>query len=89
MKTEYKNENGEYHRLDGPAVIDPDGTQCWYQYGRKHRLDGPAYVGQGGFVRWYINHKEITIEVNQWFERNNLSYPFDNKTKLLFKLTFG
>lgn len=30
------------HRIDGPAVIWPDGYKAWYVNGRLHRIDGPA-----------------------------------------------
>ena len=101
MKTEYRNKKGQYHRLDGPAVIyTPDlpyqlgtmignGYEEWWVEDKRHRLDGPAYIDTGGLIKWYINHRDITTEVNEWLKRNNYTYPFDNKTKLLFKLTFG
>ena len=40
----YKNQNGEVHHTDGPAVVGPDGTMFWYQNGKRHRTDGPAVV---------------------------------------------
>ena len=33
--------NGQLHRNDGPAVIDPD-TRMYFNHGALHRLDGPA-----------------------------------------------
>jgi len=29
----YWHQNGEYHRLDGPAVDCADGYKAWYQNG--------------------------------------------------------
>ena len=40
--TEYKNEQGLFHREDGPAIEYTDGAKEWRQYGKLHRLDGPA-----------------------------------------------
>ena len=41
---EWVDENGEYHRLDGPALIHPNGAQYWYKNGKRHREDGPAEI---------------------------------------------
>ncbi len=48
-----KDEHGKLHREDGPAVIEPDGTQEWYRHGKLHREDGPAVVGADGYQCWY------------------------------------
>ena len=38
----YFNAEGKPHRVDGPAVTWPDGTEQWCINGKQHRLDGPA-----------------------------------------------
>lgn len=38
----FRNENGQIHRLDGPAMIDTDGTKRYFVNGELHREDGPA-----------------------------------------------
>ena len=38
----WRNKNGELHRLSGPAVIYNDGEMWWYKHGKRHRDDGPA-----------------------------------------------
>jgi hypothetical protein len=53
----WKNEQGQLHRLDGPAVIRTDGTQEWYVNGKIHRIDGPAIIRKNGSQYWYINDK--------------------------------
>jgi len=53
------NENGDLHRLDGPAIIYSDGTKYWYRNGRCYRTDGPAIIYPGGFERWFIKGREI------------------------------
>jgi len=51
---EYRNEQGQLHRLDGPAVIYEDGGQEWWADGLLHRTDGPAIVrADGGQVWWF------------------------------------
>lgn len=53
-------QNGQLHRLDGPAVIWPGG-EAWYQNGQMHRVDGPAEIRYGAYESWYLNgqyHRE-------------------------------
>ncbi len=50
---EWKDEHGQPHRDDGPALIWHDGTLNWYQYGKLHRDDGPAIVRLDGTQRWF------------------------------------
>ena len=57
----WKNDNGNLHREDGPAVIFPDGIQQWHINGKLHREDGPAAIYSDGTQFWYINgnlHRE-------------------------------
>ena len=62
----YYNSNGEFHRIDGPAVEWHDGTKSWYQNGQRHRTDGPAIEQSDGIKEWYINGEELTeAEFNQ------------------------
>ena len=48
-------QNGNLHRLDGPAAQWPDGKTKWYQNGKRHRLDGPAVEWTDGTKIWYQN----------------------------------
>ena len=52
---EYRNAVGQTHRIDGPAVVDPDGSLMWYRDDRLHREDGPAIVYSDGEEHWYQN----------------------------------
>jgi hypothetical protein len=36
---EHRNEKGELHRTDGPAVVRLDGSREWYLNGKLHRTD--------------------------------------------------
>jgi len=43
---EYRNDKGQLHRIDGPAVkqfyAPYDGFEEWWYNGLRHRIDGPA-----------------------------------------------
>ena len=53
----WRNSEGLTHRDDDlPAIIEPDGTQYWFQNGLKHRDgDQPAVIKQNGTKIWYQN----------------------------------
>lgn len=40
--------NGAYHRLDGPAVIHPNGYQFWCK-------NGEVFICYNGLKEWYKN----------------------------------
>ena len=40
------------HRVEGPAVLRPDGSEEWWLYGSKHREDGPAITEEGRCEYW-------------------------------------
>ena len=71
----------ELHRLDGPALIQPDGTEAWYRNGKCHRVDGPAVKTPRGSNAWYYKgliHREDgpAIEYNDgskhWYYHGSL-----------------
>ena len=78
--------NGERHRIDGPAVEWADGSKEWYINGERHRIDGPAVEYADGSKEWWITDKDVTDEVNNWLNENNVSYPFDEDELVQFKL---
>jgi hypothetical protein len=51
----WKNKNGEFHRLDGPAIEYSSGTKEWWQNGKVHRLDGHAIESADGRKWWCQN----------------------------------
>lgn len=52
----WSDSKGHNHRLDGPAIIRPDGAKFWYKNGKRHRIGGPACYGYDGEgERWYRN----------------------------------
>lgn len=48
----YKNERGDFHRLNGPALEHIDVT-IWMVNGGIHRDDGPAVIFKDGREIWY------------------------------------
>jgi len=48
-------QNGKFHRLDGPAIIDRDGAEWWCQNGPLHRDDGPARTFPDGSKEYWLN----------------------------------
>lgn len=62
IKESFIDENGKYHREDGPAVTKHGGEQRWYRHGKLHRDGGPALISpiEGTdkmFEEWYQNGK--------------------------------
>jgi hypothetical protein len=55
--TRWLNEDGLFHRLDGPAIECANGDKWWYQNGERHRLDGPAVEYADGGKEWWVNDK--------------------------------
>ena len=62
----YYNTAGQYHRIDGPAILWANGSKMWWQNEQLHRTDGPAVEWADGRKRWYINGEELSEdEFNQ------------------------
>ena len=53
----FKNDNGGFHREDGPAFIWSDGTKEWYFNDKRHRENGPAMILSDGYKEWHLNGK--------------------------------
>jgi len=55
--------NGEYHRVDGPAIEGSNGDKEWLLYGLRHREDGPAIEWpEEGAKYWCLNGIEVSEE---------------------------
>jgi len=57
----WRNKNGVFHRLDGPAVELSNGGKEWWLNGVLHRKGGPAVEHSGGDKQWWLNgdlHRE-------------------------------
>lgn len=57
------HQNGRLHRLDGPAMVLPNGMQRWYVDGRLHRADGPAVEMKSGRSWYYLNGRMVSESV--------------------------
>jgi hypothetical protein len=53
----WRNEAGQIHREDGPAVEYANGTKVWYINNLRHREDGPAIEDKSGAREWWFNNK--------------------------------
>jgi len=69
--------NGEFHREDGPAIINPDGTERWYRYGKLHRDGGPAMTDKKtGEMRWYQEDALHREDGPAWVDSKGESHYF-------------
>ena len=93
----YYNDNGEYHRENGPAVEYKNDDKAWYRNGLLHRENGPAVEYRNGTKYWYKNgklHREDAPAVEHangdkeyWY--NGIYYPeikTDEEWKRIVKL---
>jgi len=61
--TFFRDDNGKYHRDDGPAIILNDGSITWFKHGDRHREDGPAHIDKAnGIEEWYLDGDYLTKE---------------------------
>jgi hypothetical protein len=58
----YLNTKGQYHRIGGPAVIYPSGSQFYWVNGKRHRTDGPAKIFGTGSQEYWVKGKLHRIE---------------------------
>lgn len=58
----YIDNNGQLHRLAGPALIKEDGTKLYYEHGKLHNAAGPAIIEPFGKKFYYRNGKFIRSE---------------------------
>jgi hypothetical protein len=75
-KTDWFNEKGELHRLDGPAIEYASGTKYWYQNDQLHRIDGPAVEYADGTKYWLQNDQLHRIDgpAVEWASGDKLWY---------------
>lgn len=73
--------NGQLHRLDGPALIHTDGTQCWVNNNEIHRLDGPAIIYPDGTQYWYIHGLKYSYKY--WLNQRIPYIVNENLNKIL------
>lgn len=81
-RTEWRNQDGKLHRLDGPAMEWEDGSRSWFVNGQIHRLDGPAVEQSNGYKSWWIedcrySEEEFNEKIKQEAEKKNRSDDVD------------
>ena len=67
----WRNEKGEAHREDGPALEYSIGTRKWIKNEKLHRDDGPAIVWENGRHSYFLNGIFYTKE-EYWKEIEKL-----------------
>ena len=73
----WKNERGQFHRENGPAIELKNGYRSWLIHGRWHRIDGPAREFANGEKQWYYHGKYIKCQSQEEFERIISLLPFE------------
>jgi hypothetical protein len=58
---EHRNDQGQLHCLDGPALEFENGSYEWRINGELHRIDGPAFDYKIGMTAW-LQHGEYHRE---------------------------
>ena len=66
-RIEWRNAQGQIHRLDGPAVECAGGDKVWFVNGKLHRIDGPAMEWASGFNTWYVDDKRVPVNSQEEF----------------------
>lgn len=56
------DKHGMIHREGGPAIVYPNGMQCWYRNGKLHRDDSFAIIYPNGQTRWYHYGRPVKAE---------------------------
>ena len=82
-------QNGQYHRIDGPAVEFKDGTKWWWQNGILHRIDGPAVEYPDGNKSYFVLSQKLTENQFQIFQvmwENSTYERTDELMKIFLKL---
>lgn len=55
----YRNELGQFHREDGPAIITMQGITSWWYHGVKHRDNKPAVTWFEGSRFYWRKGKRV------------------------------
>lgn len=63
------NDDGDYHREDGPAIKTPFNNQ-WYLNGDRHRTDGPAieFLRRNPKLNNLYYFKGESLPKEKWFD---------------------
>lgn len=56
-----RDDDGQLHSEDGPAIERPDGSMSYWRHGVLHRGNGPAVITPTGARMWLVDgllHRE-------------------------------
>lgn len=92
----WRNEKGEYHREDGPAIEYWNGDKEWWVDGKLHRIEGPACKYCDGYKAYYTNGLRNRIDgpAREWSDGRKEWYVEDKwianlVRELLYNSPFG
>lgn len=79
----YFNDETQFHRDDGPAIIHKDGSKSWYVNGEANDPKNPSVFFANGIFLWYrFNHhrSDGPSEVRpngykEWYEDGSIIWP--------------
>ena len=94
LSIEYKNDDGKYHREDGPAVYyKHTKTEYWFLNGKLHNPNGPAITYSTGTKLWYKHgklHREdgpaVVTTDSQDYYLENMKYKNEESHKKMVKM---
>ena len=58
----WRNNKGQYHRVNGPAFIGDNGNKRWFFNGILHRIDGPAMEFTNSYKEWWVNGERHRLD---------------------------
>jgi hypothetical protein len=84
----WTDDEGLYHREDGPAFMFNNGdVNNWVIHGLHHRIDGPAieYNMGDNYDEFFIHGEQITFEEWKEYLINKSGLPTNEVTRLILK----
>lgn len=72
----YRNELGELHREDGPAIESEKG-KSWFKNNKRHNANGPAVINEWGHQEYWLegvhyDNRETWIKVVRKYKLEKL-----------------
>ena len=82
-------QNGQLHRVGGPAITTPGGYQAWFQNGEYHRVNGPSLIRFDGTQVWcvYSKYHRVDGPAITWPDGNESWYLDDENREFNSKIT--
>lgn len=88
---EYRNKHKQLHRINGPAVVNEDGTKQYFHNGLRHRLRGPAIIHADGTKEYWVSNMRHKIDgpavihpdgkVEWWYWNNDITEVIEKVLK--------